>query len=213
MLANLARYGLDRSCDPDRIVCFPSDLAADGDGDLDDDLRRLSEQVDLVIHSAAQVNFLYPYEALRQANVEGTKRVIQVAAPRRAPIHFISTVAVLAGFGATGVRHVDEDVPLAHADLLTMGYGESKWVAEEVLRDAAKQGVPVAIYRPYEVMGDQVTGACNTETAICSLFKYIADTGSAPDIPLPLDLVPVDYLSDAIIHIATTRRITNQTTT
>ena len=58
-----------------------------------------------------------------------------------------------------------------------MGYGESKSVAEEVLRDAAKQGVPVAIYRPYEVMGDQVTGACNTETAICSLFKYIADTG------------------------------------
>jgi amino acid adenylation domain-containing protein/thioester reductase-like protein len=211
VLANLARYGLDRSCDPDRIVCFPSNLAADGDGDLDDDLRRLSEQVDLVIHTAAQVNFLYPYEALRQANVEGTKRVIQVAAPRRAPIHFISTVAVLAGFGAAGVRHVDEDVPLAHADLLTMGYGESKWVAEEVLRDAAKQGVPVAIYRPYEVMGDQVTGACNTETAICSLFKYIADTGSAPDIPLPLDLVPVDYLSDAIIHIATTRKITNQT--
>jgi hypothetical protein len=28
---------------------------------------------------------------------------------------------------------------------------------------------------------------------------------------LPLDLVPVDYLSDAIIHIATTRKITNQT--
>jgi thioester reductase-like protein len=60
-------------------------------------------------------------------------------------------------------------------------------------------------------MGDQLTGASNTETAICSLFKYIADTGSAPDIALPLDLVPVDYLSDAIVHIATTCESTDRT--
>jgi thioester reductase-like protein len=92
-----------------------------------------------------------------------------------------------------------------------MGYGESNWVAEEVLRDAARHGMPVAIYRPYEIMGDQLTGVCNTETAICSLFRYIADTGSAPDIPLPLDLVPVDWLAAAIIGIATTHEASDRT--
>ncbi|HEX3612245.1 MAG TPA: amino acid adenylation domain-containing protein [Sporichthyaceae bacterium] len=206
--SNLARYGLERAWDPERIRCFPGDLAA---AELAEPLARLEDKLDLVIHSAAQVNFLYPYEALRQANVEATRKLIQLAAPRRAPVHFLSTIATVAGFGLAGVHHVTEEMPLAHPELLTMGYGESKWVAEEVLRDAARQGMPVAIYRPYEIMGDQLTGASNTETAICSLFKYIADTGSAPDIALPLDLVPVDYLSDAIVHIATTCESTDRT--
>jgi len=64
----------------------------------------------------------------------------------------------------------------------------------------------MAIYRPYEITGDRRTGACNTETAICSLFKTIAETGLAPDIPLPLDFVPADYLATAIVRIATRYR-------
>ncbi len=63
----------------------------------------------------------------------------------------------------------------------------------------------MAVYRPYEVTGDRTHGACNTETAICSLFKMIADTGLAPDIELPMDFVPVDHLAESLVHIATHR--------
>jgi thioester reductase-like protein len=68
----------------------------------------------------------------------------------------------------------------------------------------------MAVYRPYEITGDRRLGACNTETAICSLFKMIAETGLAPDIPLPLDFVPVDYVAGAIVHIATGRAATRE---
>ncbi|MFG2180875.1 amino acid adenylation domain-containing protein [Streptomyces abikoensis] len=202
----LARYGL--SLDEAawrRVECFPADLSEPGLGLSPDHAAELSGSLDLIVHNAARVNFLYPYEELRSANVEGTRRVVQLAAPRRVPVHFISTVAVVAGFGTAGVDKVDEDMPLAHADGLTMGYAESKWVAEEVLRRAAEAGLPVAVHRPYEVTGDRVTGACNTETAICSLFKTIAETGLAPDIELPMDFVPVDHLAEAVVHIATRR--------
>lgn len=202
----LARYGL--SLDEAawrRVECFPADLSEPALGLSPDHAAELSGSLDLIVHNAARVNFLYPYEELRSANVEGTRRVVQLAAPRRVPVHFISTVAVVAGFGTAGVDKVDEDMPLAHADGLTMGYAESKWVAEEVLRRAAEQGLPVAVHRPYEVTGDRVTGACNTETAICSLFKTIAETGLAPDIELPMDFVPVDHLAEAVVHIATRR--------
>jgi thioester reductase-like protein len=190
---------------------FPADLAEPGLGLEPGRADELADTLDLVIHAAAQVNFLYPYEALRRTNVEGTREIVRLAAGRGVPLHFLSTIAVLAGFGTAGVRHVDEDLPLDHADRLTMGYAESKWVAEEVLRNAADQGLPVAIYRPYEITGDRNTGACNTDTAICSLFKTISETGLAPDIPLPLDFVPVDYLADAVVHIATRRRTTRRT--
>ncbi|MGW1072122.1 amino acid adenylation domain-containing protein [Streptomyces sp. NPDC002537] len=207
----LARYGLS----PDeaawrRVECFPADLAEPGLGLSAEHAAELSGRLDLVVHNAARVNFLYPYEELRSANVDGTREVVRLAAPRRVPVHFISTVAVVAGFGTAGVREVDEDTPLAHADGLTMGYAESKWVAEGVLRQAAEQGLPVAVYRPYEVTGDRVRGACNTETAICSLFKTIAETGLAPDIELPMDFVPVDHLAESVVHIATHRPATGQ---
>ncbi|MGW3048651.1 amino acid adenylation domain-containing protein [Kitasatospora sp. NPDC001175] len=208
---NLARFGLATAETADRTVCFPADLAEPGLGLEPSHAEELADTLDLVVHAAAQVNFLYPYDALRRANVEGTRELVRLAAGRRVPVHFLSTIAVLAGFGTAGVRHVDEDLPLDHADCLTMGYAESKWVAEEVLRAAAGQGLPAAVYRPYEITGERRTGACNTDTAICSLFKTISETGLAPDIPLPLDFVPVDYLADALVHIATTHRTTRRT--
>ncbi|MFG2563267.1 amino acid adenylation domain-containing protein [Streptomyces sp. NPDC048496] len=211
VMRNLARFGLATAEAADRIVCFPAELTEPGLGLEPGRAEELADALDLLIHSAAQVNFLYPYEAMRRANVEGTRQLIRLAAGRAVPVHFLSTIAVLAGFGTAGVRHVDEDLPLDHADQLTMGYAESKWVAEEVLRDAADQGLPVAVYRPYEITGDRRTGACNTDTAICSLFKTITETGLAPDIPLPLDFVPVDFLTDAVMHIATAHRATLRT--
>ncbi len=202
--AAFARYGLGTAGpDETRVRCFPYDLTAPGLGLAPAHAAELSDGLDLVLHSAAHVSFLYPYEALRAANVEGTREIVRLAAPRRVPVHFLSTVAVLAGFGTAGIRRVGEDEPLAHADRLTMGYAESKWVAEQLLRDAADQGLPVSIHRPYEVTGDRRSGACNTETAICSLFKTIAETGLAPDIALPMDFVPVDHLAETVVHIAT----------
>jgi amino acid adenylation domain-containing protein/thioester reductase-like protein len=208
LAVNLARFGLAPPGVAERVVCFPADLAAPGLGLPTEYARELSEILDLVVHAGAEVNFLYPYAQLRAANVDGTRSVIRLAAPRRVPVHFLSTIAVVAGFGTAGVRRVDEDLPLAYADRLTMGYAESKWVAERVLQQAADQGLPVAVYRPYEITGDRHSGACNTETAICSLFKTIAETGLAPDVPLPMDFVPVDYLADAVMHIATNRPVT-----
>ncbi|MFJ8311032.1 MULTISPECIES: amino acid adenylation domain-containing protein [unclassified Streptomyces] len=208
----LLRYGLR----PDeaawrRVECFPGDLTEPALGLSSGHAAELSRTLDLVVHNGARVNFLYPYEELRAANVDGTREVVRIAAPRRVPVHFVSTVAVVAGLGAAGVREVDEDRPLAHADGLTMGYAESKWVAEGVLRQAAEQGLPVAVYRPYEVTGDRTRGTCNTETAICSLFKTIAETGLAPDIELPMDFVPVDHLAASIVHIATRRQADGRT--
>ena len=209
--ANLARYSLDPSDVDERVVCFPSDLSSPDLGLTEEHFERLSEELDLILHSGAQVNFVYPYRALHAPNVAATRSLVRLAAPRRVPVHFLSTIAVVAGFGTAGVRRVAEDVPLEHAERLTLGYAESKWVAERVLQEAAAQGLPIAIYRPYEITGERESGVCNTATAICSLLKTVAETGLAPDIPLPMDFVPVDHVAEAVLRVATrvppTRRV------
>ena len=82
-----------------------------------------------------KVNFIYPYSGLQAANVAGTRELIRLAAMYRAiPLHYVSSTAVLAGLGVSGVREVTEETPLAHPELLRMGYVETKYVAEELLQ-------------------------------------------------------------------------------
>jgi amino acid adenylation domain-containing protein/thioester reductase-like protein len=188
-----------------RVVPLAGDLTAPRLGLSDAAFRDLARTVDIVYHVGARVNFIYPYQGLRAANVEGTREVIRLAGlDRGIPVHFVSTTAVLAGLGMAGTRTVTEQTPLAHPELLRMGYVETKYVAEELLRAAGAAGLPVAVYRPLDIVGSQRTGAWSTSTEMCALIRFIADTGLAPDIDLPLDFVAADTCAAAIRHISVT---------
>jgi thioester reductase-like protein len=83
-----------------------------------------------------------------------------------------------------------------------MGYPESKYVAEKMLMHASQQGLPVSIYRPHDVTGHSKTGAWRTEGFLCAFLHALFDIGAVPDVNLPLDYAPVDYVTKAIIHIS-----------
>jgi len=196
------RYALD-GLTTERIVPLAGDLAEPNLGLDPGTFSELARTVDVIYHAGATVNFVYPYQDLRAANVTGTRELIRLAGLYRGiPIHYVSTTTVLAGFGAMGVHEVTEDTPLAYADQLCMGYIETKFVAEELLRNAGRAGLPVAIYRPLDIVGDQRTGTWNTATEMCALIRFMTDKGVAPDIDLPLDFVPVDVCAAAIGYIS-----------
>jgi thioester reductase-like protein len=79
----------------DRLTGMACDLSRERFG-LDERVySRLAEQVDMVIHAAAAVNFLYPYDALKGANVEATREVVRFCLsgkPKR--LGYVSTVSV-----------------------------------------------------------------------------------------------------------------------
>ncbi len=180
-----------------------ADLAAPRLGLSPGEFAELARSIDVIYHAGATVNFIYPYEELRAANVTGTRELIRLAGLHRGiPIHYVSSTAVLAGFGAMGVRAVTEYTPLAYPEYLCVGYIETKFVAEELLRSAGRAGLPVAIYRPLDIVGDHRTGAMNTATEMCALIRFITDTGLAPDIDLPLDFAPADICAAAIRYIS-----------
>ncbi|MFI5532925.1 amino acid adenylation domain-containing protein [Kitasatospora sp. NPDC051853] len=221
------RYGIGRPLPADRVRPLPADrvrpLPADRVrpvlGDLT--LPRLglsalewdyqADGADLVVHCGAEVNFLYPYEKLRAANVYGTREVVRLASRRAVPLHHVSTVAVVHGMGAAGLREVTETTPLSHVELLSMGYTESKWVAEELVRGAGRAGLPVAVHRPYEISGDTTSYTWNSAAALCEFFRVIAELGLAPELDLPLNLVPVDFAAGALVHLATRHPAEGQT--
>jgi amino acid adenylation domain-containing protein/thioester reductase-like protein len=198
-----ARYELGR-LPLGRVIALAGDLAAPDLGLPPDTFDELARRVDVIHHAGALVNFIYPYSELRAPNVTATRELIRLAGLYRSiPIHYVSTAAVLAGFGRAGVRHVSEETPLAYAEYLSVGYVESNFIAEEMLRNAARQGLPVAIYRPLDIVGDRRSGVWNTSTEMCAMIRFITDTGIAPDVDLPLDFAPADVCAAAISYIAT----------
>ncbi|MFI6444087.1 amino acid adenylation domain-containing protein [Kitasatospora sp. NPDC050543] len=187
----------------ERVVPLVGDLTEPLLGLTESQFDTLADSLDAIHHLGGQVNFIYPYHQLRQANVGGTREVLRLAGRSRGiPVHYLSSLAVLAGFGPAGVGSVTESTPLDHADRLSVGYVESKWVAEALLHNAARAGLPVTILRTNDVTGDLATGVLNTSTEVCALIKYLADSGTCPDVRLLLDFVPADRFTRAVVHIA-----------
>jgi len=205
------RYGIDRPLPQHRVVAVVGDLTKPGLGMREADWEREAACADVIHHCGAEVNFLYPYEKLRTANVFGTQEVLRLAARRAIPVHYVSTTSVVHGMGVAGVRRVTEDTPLDNVELLGMGYWESKWVAEEVVRGAAGAGLPVAIHRPHEISGHTEGFAWSSGVALCELFRIITELELAPDLDLILNLVPVDYAAAVIVRLGLTRPAQGQT--
>ncbi|HEX7479511.1 MAG TPA: amino acid adenylation domain-containing protein [Polyangiales bacterium] len=217
---NLAGYGLD----PERVLrhvrVVTGALDAPTLGLSTQRYAQLASECGVVLHNAAEVNFVYPYERLRPSNVDGTRAVIDFAATgRRKELHFVSTIAVApAGLRASFGAPVSEHAPLDDWSALEDGYSQSKWVAEQLVRLAARAGLPVAIYRPGRILGHSVTGFVPQDDAIVRAIASIVQLGcgfSSRGLALH-DLCQVDVVARAIkslLHsgagVDTTLHLTN----
>ncbi|RJL23249.1 amino acid adenylation domain-containing protein [Bailinhaonella thermotolerans] len=198
----LRRYDLPAGGLGERVTAVAADLREPALGLGEERFAELTSRADAVLHNGAHVNFLYPYRRLAPVNVGSVRELIRLAAlGDPMPVHYVSSVDVLAGLGTTGVRRAREDDPLGDPAILAQGYAETKWVAESLLRQAAARGLPVSVYRPAEITGTRDRGVQNTATMMTALFKTIAETGLAPAVPMTLDLVPVDCAAEALAHL------------
>ncbi|MCP3097315.1 amino acid adenylation domain-containing protein [Myxococcus sp. K15C18031901] len=206
---NLERYALWREELASRIVPVRGDIAEPLLGLSEAEFQRLSEEVDAVYHNGALVNFIYPYESMRAANVHGTREILRLALRTRLkPLHYVSTVSVLPVGRALPIR---EDEPLEGPASLVGGYAQSKWVAEKLVREASRRGLPVTLHRPGRVTGHSRTGAWNTDDLVCRTLKGCVRLGSAPRVEALLDVTPVDYVSSAIVDLSLRPESTGQT--
>lgn len=201
----MRRYGLWED-DPawqsgwdERIWVVEGDVTLPRMGLADAKYETLAFESDAILHSAAHVNFIYPYEALRATNVHGLHEVIRFAFHGRIkPIHHISTAAIW----PMGSEHTYyESESIEHSGLLNLGYDEAKWVAERCLLHAADRGLPVARYRPGEIGGDSVSGRSVTDHFLFACLKGFLQFGAFPELDIEVDVAPVDYVAKALVHL------------
>ncbi|KAI0434083.1 hypothetical protein F5Y09DRAFT_328533 [Xylaria sp. FL1042] len=109
------------------------------------EFRALADQADVIIHMGGARSFWDNYNVLRSSSVLPTKEVVKLAAPRRARIHYISTVSVLPRDKPAVAASAASNLPPPDG---TDGYVATRWASERILeRSQESFGVPTFIHR------------------------------------------------------------------
>jgi fatty acid CoA ligase FadD9 len=147
----------------------------------------LAQRVDLIVHPAALVNHVLPYDQLFGPNAVGTAELIRLAITTRIkPITYLSTVSVAmsvdpAKFTEDGdIRTISPVRPVD--DSYANGYANSKWAGEVLLREAHDLcDLPVAVFRSDLILAhSQYAGQLNVPDMFTRLIFSLLVTGIAP---------------------------------
>ncbi|OEU87520.1 oxidoreductase [Streptomyces abyssalis] len=181
--------------------------------------QRLAADVGLIVHPAALVNHVLPYDQLFGPNVAGTAELIRMAVTTRIKrFVLLSSVAVGTGQPA-GVLAEDGDirtaVPVRSLDgAYAGGYGTSKWAAEVLLREAHDLcGLPCAVFRSDMILAhSRYRGQLNVPDMFTRLLLSLVATGVAPRSfyragpeggrpRAHFDGLPADFTAEAVTSI------------
>lgn len=196
----------------ERIQVCCGDLSRSCLGLSSERWEALANEVDAIFHVGGWINFVYPYEKLRPANVDGTREVLRLASVGRgAPVHFVSSLAVFFGPERSGGPMLLESEPLSSATQLKGGYRQSKWVADRLVQKAIQQGLPATLIRPVRVTGHSITGMLgDPNDLLFSLIRACIRLGAHPHLHIRIPMVPVDYVAEVLVAIAQTPRAIGQ---
>jgi thioester reductase-like protein len=187
-----------------RVNALRADIERPGLGLIEGECQSLAEHVTEVVHCAASVSFSLPLGQSRQVNVEGTRHMLELGelCQRRGGLErflYISTAYVA---GRHGGEFGEDELDIGQS--FRNPYEQSKFEAERLVRAHARK-LPVQIFRPSIVVGEQSTGWTPSFNVLYTPLKaYVR--GKLPALPArrsaPVDVVPVDYVADAVFELS-----------
>ena len=191
-----------------RISCVVGNLGEPQLGLSPEDWKTVSETANVIIHNGAQVHWVYPYQNLKPANVKGTLDILSLCAtgvPKR--LSFVSSTSVLdtdhfVQQSRSGVAVSEEDDLSGSAKGLGTGYGQSKWVAEYLVRTAGSRGLRGTVVRPGYITGDKTSGVTNTDDFLIRMAKGCIQLSCRPRISNTVNQVPVNHVARVVIACA-----------
>lgn len=179
----------------------------------DVDLDLVQQEATRVFHLAAVYDLAVPEEVATRVNAGGTRNVVELARaiPNLRQFHHVSTCYV------AGKREgVILETELKHNAGYRNFYEESKYLAELEV-ESAKGELPITIHRPAVVCGDSQTGETGKYDGVYYLIHYLLRWPSMLSLlnignhVVSLNLVPVDFVVDAMAALAFDERAIGKT--
>jgi thioester reductase-like protein len=176
--------------------------------------ERLAAETTVAYHLAAIYNLAVPLEVAQRVNVDGTGNVLELClrCERLERLNYVST-AYVAGL-RKGVVYEHE---LALGQGFKNHYESTKFQAEVWVREEMHR-VPTTIYRPAIVVGDSRTGETQKFDGPYYMLRSISLSAKRGG-PIaqygasgaPFNVVPVDFVLDALMAAAGDKEAVNQT--
>lgn len=205
-----ARLGADAK----RIVTIKGDLTRKNLGVRPRQIEALRGKIKHFFHAAALYDLLHDNQEEQHAvNVEGTRHALALAEALNVKcFHYTSSVAVAGSYRGLWREDMFEE-----AEHYEQAYFRTKHIAEGVVRQEAK--VPYRIYRPAIIVGHSKTGEIKKVDGPYYFFKFLQKVRNVlpPWMPMVgieggrLNLVPVDYVANAMDYLAHKRGLDGQT--
>jgi long-chain acyl-CoA synthetase len=211
-LEELKRYvahwwpGLDLT----RVQAAQGDVTLRGLGLESRESEKLRSQVTTIIHAAASTRLIDTLERANRTNLSGTANALRFASlcPKFQRFAHISTAFVS---GDRTGRICESELNCGQG--FVNAYERSKFEAERLVR-AHSRNLPISIFRPSIIVGDSWDGHIGSFTNIYLPLKRIA-RGDVRHISGPgttrLDLVPVDFVAEALIRLVQSERSLGRT--
>lgn len=180
-----------------RVHAVAGDITSPRLGLSEAERDALAARISSIVHCAASVSFALGLDASRAINVEGTRRVLDLAerVPSLQKLVHVSTAYVA---GTHEGRFHEDDTDRGQG--FRNAYEQSKLEAEIMVRSRAH--LPATVVRPSIVVGDSKTGwtaAFNVVYYPLQAFARGLATAVPADPEAPVDIVPVDYVADGIV--------------
>ena len=198
VLETLEFYGLSRPSTEGRVIPVLGDISRTQMGLDDEKYQELAEEIDLIFHCAASVNYTYPYEVAKPHTVDGTSEVLRFACTAGTKtVQYISSNGVFPG--GDDAPYLENKQIDRFVVRMEGGYNQAKWVAERLVWSAVSRGLPACIYRPGNIGHHSGTGTVNPNDFQSQIIKACGRSGYAPLAPdWRFEMTPVDFLAIAI---------------
>ncbi|KAI0879843.1 large subunit of L-aminoadipate-semialdehyde dehydrogenase [Annulohypoxylon maeteangense] len=210
---SLQGYGLWNDAWLTRLSAVVGDLSKPQLGVDDLTWQRLSQEVDVVIHNGATVHWIRKYQDMMASNVLSTVDAMKLCNEGKAKVFcFVSSTSVLdtdyyinlseeqTRTGQGAVMEID-DMNGSRTGLGT-GYGQTKWVSEQLVREAGRRGLKGSVVRPGYVLGDSQTGVCNVDDFLIRMLKGCIQLSARPRIINTVNAVPVNHVARVVVAAA-----------
>jgi long-chain acyl-CoA synthetase len=194
-----------------RITVLNGDITKTELGMEKEEYKKLIKSITHVIHTAADWRLKASLEELQKINVHGTQNMLKLAQLAHEDHGLERFSHISTAYVAGRKMGVVSENSLTSEYGFLSNYEKTKFESEVEVK---KSEFDVSIFRPSMIVGESSTGYIKTfNTIYVPLRLYLS--GKLNLIPvsrsMKINLVPVDYVADAVLNLTFDKRAVNKT--
>jgi long-chain acyl-CoA synthetase len=198
----------------DKLIVLEGDITKKDLGFNEKTKKILQDEIEEVLHCAANTGFNQPLKEIKNVNVRGVKNILEISHKlmkkgKLKKVNHISTAYICGDY-----KNVFTENNLDVKQKFNSSYEQSKFEAEKIVKDYRKKRIWIDVFRPAAIVGESKTGKIFRFEHIYQLLRFwsLESVDIYPiEGSLSVDLVCIDDAAKAIYAIFCNTKLKNKT--